>query len=91
MNNSNSQIGQSALEQIFTNETNINQMLSIELVTTNQLLVQFNATTNMIPSPRQVIDHLQLQNNTTTRHEGRRRRRQRQRQRQRRAQQLAEQ
>jgi hypothetical protein len=81
--NNSSQIGHTPSEQIFENKTNeidINQKLSTELVTTSQPFVQLN-TTNMIPSPRQVIVNVPLHNNTTTRHEGRRIRRQRRRQR----------
>ena len=64
-------------------------MLSSESVTTSRSLVQFNVTTNMIPSSRQVIDHVPLRNNTATGHKDRGRRWQGRRQR--RVEQRAEQ
>ena len=92
--NNSSQTGHIPSEQIFADSTypsNIDQMLSIELVTTtSQSWVQFN-TANMIPSQTQFIPTVQQQNNLTIRHEGRRRRRQRQRQRRRQQRQLEEQ
>ena len=85
MNSDNSQIGHTPSEQIFENNTNeidITQILSTELVTIIQPFVKFN-TTDMIPSRMQVIGNVVLHNTTATRQEIRRRRRQRQRQRRR--------
>ncbi|KAF9761760.1 hypothetical protein NGRA_2405 [Nosema granulosis] len=88
MNINSTQTGHTPSEEIFddnTNETDINQILSMELVTTSQLVILVN-TTNMIPSQRPFIGNVPtLQNQQTTRQQ-RRRQRRRERQRERRRQ-----
>ena len=85
MSNNNSQTSYTALESIIEkdrDESDINQMLSGELLTTSQPLVQLN-TSNMIHVPTQVIRPVQQPNNLTPQQQARRRRRQRQRERRR--------
>ncbi|CAF1021345.1 unnamed protein product [Adineta steineri] len=65
------------------NNSNINQLLFAQTITTSQIpLISFNMT-NMIPSQRPTITNTSEHNNRSLRREGRRRRRQRQRQRRR--------
>jgi hypothetical protein len=85
MNMDNSQIGNTPSEQLFKNNDdtyNLDQLLSVEIVTTSQPLIEFN-TANMIPSQIQLIDNLEENGILTRRQQARRRRRQRQRQRRR--------
>lgn len=78
----NSQIGNTPSEQLFKNNDdtyNLDQLLSVEIVTTSQPLIEFN-TANMIPSQIQFIDNLADNDLLTRRQQARRRRRHRQRQ-----------
>jgi hypothetical protein len=77
------QIGSTPTEILLdnhNNDYNINQLLSIGTVTTNQLLVQFNMT-NMIPSQNTTIADVAVNDYVTRRQKPRRRRRQRRRER----------
>jgi hypothetical protein len=58
------------------NECNIDQLLSIELVTTSQSLLEFT-TTNVIPSQTQSSHHVSEHTSVFRRQQGRRRRHQR--------------
>ncbi|CAF1390282.1 unnamed protein product [Adineta steineri] len=86
MNLNNSQIPRSptgSSSQNNENESNINQLLFAETITTSQSpSISFNMT-NMIPSQIPMITNTSEHNNLSRRREGRRRRRQRNRQRRR--------
>ncbi len=83
MNTNNSQIGDTPLE-LFSrnneNKSNLDQLLSVEIVTTSQSLIQFT-TTNMIPSQIPLIPQVSEHENLSTRQRGPRRPPQRRRQR----------
>jgi hypothetical protein len=75
MSTNNSQIGNTPSEILFkhnNNESNIDQLLSIQLVTTNQSLLQFS-TTDMISTQMQLIHNAPEHDTVTTRQQGRRR------------------
>ncbi len=81
MSANNSQIGNTPSELLFgnnENKSNLDQLLSVEIATTSQPLIQFT-TTDMIPTEIPLIPHVPETSNITRRQEGRRRRRQRQR------------
>lgn len=85
MSTNNSQIAHTPLEALSENnesESNIEQLLSVSIITTSQPTMPFN-TTNMIPSQIPVISNTPQHNNLNRRQEGRRRRRRWQRQRRR--------
>jgi hypothetical protein len=85
MSSNKSQIGITPFEALFednNNKSNIDQQLSVEIITTSQSLVQFS-TINMIPNQTELIHNIQEHNTLTRRQQNRRRRRQRQRQRRR--------
>ena len=91
MTQNNSQIGNTPSEPLFANndnESNIDQLLSVGIVTTNQPMVQFT-TANTIPSQNPSILNFQQNATITTRQQARRRRRQRQRERRRERRQAA--
>ncbi len=79
MNANNSQIENTPLELLFGNNENTSnpyQLLSVEIATTSQPLIQFT-TTNMIPSQIQLIPPVSETSNISKRQESRIRRRQR--------------
>ena len=87
LNNTSSQLAHSPSEALVNNDTDnieMNEIYSTELIMTSQSSVSLLNTTNMIPSQRPIIRSFGQPNTTTTQgQEGRRRRRQRQRQRRR--------
>ncbi len=85
MNGNNTQIGHISSEPLFEysdNQSNVDQILSNEIVITSQPLIPFT-TTNMIASPTFPIQNNVLPNNHLTQVQLARRRHQRQRQRRR--------
>ncbi len=85
MSVNNSQTGNNPLKLLFGNnedKSNLDQLLSVDIVTTSQQLILFT-TTNMIPSQIPFIPYVSEHQNLSRRQIGRRRRRQRQQQRRR--------
>ena len=81
MNTNDTEIDHSPSEPSYrknTNESNINQLLSIELVVTAEPLIPFN-TTDMITSSRESMQNVPVQDNTNIRQQARQRRRQKRR------------
>ncbi|CAF3277503.1 unnamed protein product [Rotaria sp. Silwood2] len=85
MNTYKSQIGNSPSETSIENNdntSNINRLVSIEIIATNEPLIQLNQT-NMIPSQNRLISHHEQQHIRIGSQEARQRRHQRQRRRRR--------